>query len=252
MRSRGERLRQGAGRLWRWLFPPEVQLPAEARRSLALLYPTLDLRRITFHRGLPHVLRGRAQGVTLPDSWKPLGCHVYIRWDLWRPETRGGLSLLAHEAFHALQMQESGPSLGLMRPFLVLYLACAAGNGFVYREHPMEQHAYAVAGRRRSRFDRDLAAGAESAAVTESGLLFWRLLVQSVPGGRRATGPRRLLCALLSVPWLLAWTGAAAVLWVGWLAVTGLGAMAAVTQWAAGSLLGSDKVKANRRTGGLP
>jgi len=43
-------------------------------------------------------------------------------------------------------MQETGPGLGLVRPFVLLYLACAAGSGFRYRSHPLEIDAYRVAG----------------------------------------------------------------------------------------------------------
>jgi hypothetical protein len=220
----GRRLRQGAGRLWRRLFPPAVELPAAARERLAGIYPSLDLRRITFHRGLPwFVLRG-VGGITLPGLLSPVRCRIYVRAYFWEPETAGGFSLLVHESFHALQMQEAGPGLGLVRPFLILYLACAARNGFLYRGHPMETDAYAVAGLHGSRFERAVAAGVEPEPVASSGLRFWRKLAASTPGGR-----------LLAPFWLLAWTGAAAVLWAARLAVEGLGALAAAGLWGVGS-----------------
>lgn len=231
--GRGERLRAGAGRLWRWLFPPEVELPDSARRALAELYPTLDLERVSFHLGLPHFLRnlamkGAAEGITLPGVFSWRRCRIYIRRSSWHPETPRGLGLIAHEAFHALQMQEGGPGPGLLRPFIPLYLACAAGNGFRYTGHPMEDDAYCVAGRSGSPCDAALTAGASLAplAVRSSGLCFWRKLAASTPGG-----------ALLAPLWLLAWTAAAAVLWIAWLVVVAAGAPVAVLLRAAGSVL---------------
>lgn len=224
--GRGEELRRRAWRLWHWLFPAELELPEDARRRLAALFPTLDLRRISFHRGLPHLMRGRTEGMALPAPLSPVRCRIYVRPDCWEPDTDDGFSLLVHEAFHALQMQEAGPGLGMVRPFLILYLACAAGSGIGYSSHPMEVDAYAVAGRRRSLFERAVAAGAEPPPVTASGVRFWRRLAASAPGG-----------APLSPLWLLAWTGAAAVLAVLRLAVEGIGAVWAAGLWCAGSVV---------------
>lgn len=226
--SRGERLQAVAGRLWSWLFPPEVELPEEARRALLELYPTLDLSRVRFHLGLPHFLRNVADGITLPDVLSLRRCRIYIRPRSWRPAAPGGLGLIAHEAYHALQMQEAGPGLGLVRPFIVLYLACAAGNGFRYSGHPLEDDAYGVAGRSYCPFEEACAASRPLApiAVRSSGLDFWRRLKVSAPGG-----------ALFMPVWLLAWTGATTVLWVAWLLVVSVGAPIAVLAGAAGSLL---------------
>jgi hypothetical protein len=228
MESRGERLRALAGRFWGWLFPPEVELPEDARRVIAELYPTLDLGRVRFHLGLPHFLRNVADGITLPGVLSPRLCRIYIRPRSWRPASPNGLGLLAHEAYHALQMQEAGPGLGLVRPFIVLYLACAAGNGFRYAGHPMEDDAYCVAGRSHCPFEGACAAGQPLAplAVRSSGLDFWRRLTASAPGG-----------ALFMPVWLLAWTGATTVLWGAWLLVVSVGAPIAALTGAVGSLL---------------
>ena len=229
MKMRGERLRTEARRLWRWLFPEEVELPEEARRTLTALYPALDLGRVRFHRGLPHLLAGIASGITLPGVLSARLCRIYIQPWYWRPDTLDGLDLLAHEAFHALQMQEAGPGLGLVRPFIILYLACAAGNDFLYRGHPMEDDAYRVAGRRGSLFASTCACGgaAEEAAVQTSGLAFWRRLAASAPGEAFGTPV-----------WLLAWTGAAALLWLAWLATVGAGVLTAGAVWLSGACLG--------------
>jgi hypothetical protein len=200
-----------------------IELPETARRRLAVLYPSLDLRRVTFHRGLPWFTR-RVGGITLPGHLSPVRCRIYVQSYLWSPDTDDGFSLLAHEAFHALQMQEAGPGLGLVRPFIILYLACAAGNGFLYRGHPMEVDAYAVAGHRRSLYEQAVDAGADPEPVASSGLRFWRKLAASTPGGMP-----------LAPLWLLAWTGAAAVLWAARLAVEGAGAVLASVLWMLGS-----------------
>jgi hypothetical protein len=231
--GRGERLRERARRLRAWLFPPRLELPEATRCRLSALYPALDLDRVSFHRGLPHFLRGVAHAMALPAPLSPSRCRIYIHGWLWEPETDDGFSLLAHEAFHALQMQEAGPGLGLVRPFIILYLACAARNGFLYRGHPMEEDAYAVAGRRRSRVERALAAGEEPVPVPASGVAFWRKLAASTPGG-----------AALAPLWLLAWSSATAVLWLAKLAVEGAGALAVAAAWGLGaSATGLDRAR---------
>ena len=164
--------------------------------------------------------------MVLPAPLSTSRCRIYIRPDCWQPETDDGFSLLAHEAFHALQMQETGPGLGMVRPFLILYLACAAGNGFRYVGHPMEEDAFAVAGRWLSQFEKAVAAGTEPPPVPASGVSFWRKLAASAPGG-----------VLLSPLWLLIWTAATVVLAVARLAVEMMGAGWAAALWSAGSAL---------------
>jgi hypothetical protein len=205
-----------AERLQRWLFPPEVELPEPARRVLQSVYPTLDLRGLRFHLGIPHVFNLFAiQGITLPGKVFPRRTRIYIEPRYWQPGSVEGLGLLLHEAYHALQLQEAGPGIGLLRPFLVLYLACAAGNRFRYAGHPMEDDAYRLAGDRESLFEslfhgKEVShEGCECLATPGSGLRFWERLAESAPGGRR-------LPSLLRVPWaalwLLVWTTAVAVL----------------------------------------
>jgi len=216
-------LHQAGRRLWQRLFPPAVELPEAAVRRLAALYPTLALRRVTFHRGLPWFTQRGVGGITLPGLLSPVACRIYIRPQLWQPDTGEGFSLLAHEAFHALQMQEAGPGLGLVRPFLILYLACAARNGFRYAGHPMEADAYAVAGEWESLVERETAAGREPPPVSASGLRFWRKLAESTPGS-----------PLLSPLWLLLWTAAVIVLWLARLMLEGAGAVLAAGLGGAG------------------
>lgn len=233
MEPLGERLRNRARSLWRWLVPEEVELPEETRRALAALYPKLDLRRVSFHRGLPHFLHRTANGMALPGVLSARHCRIYIQPEYWRPDTVNGLGLLAHEAFHALQMQESGPGLGLVRPFIVLYLACAARNGFLYKGHPLEVDAYRVAGRRNSLFECACTARQpDSVVVPESGVAFWRRLAESAPGG-----------VILAPFWLITWTVSTAILWLAWLLTVSLGSLAAGAMWLAGTLLGAKGVE---------
>jgi hypothetical protein len=216
-----------AERLQRWLFPPEVELPEPARQILRLVYPTLDLRTLRFHLGIPHFFNLFAiQGITLPGKVFPRRTRIYIEPRYWQPGSVDGLGLLLHEAYHALQLQEAGPGIGLLRPFLVLYLACAAGNRFRYEGHPMEDDAYRVAGDRESLFE-SLFHGKEVSpeecgclATPASGLQFWRRLAESAPGRLP-----RFLRVLWAVLWLLLWTAIVAVLALAKGLVEGVGAV---------------------------
>src|SRR5262245_54682275 len=201
-----ERLRAAAQALRHSFFPPRIELPQGLAHLLRIVYPRLDLRRVSFHRGMPHLLGWTANtAITLP-AFAPRGGRVYLRPSAWDPGSAYGLGLVLHEAFHLLQLQESGWGLGLARPFVVLYLACAAGNGFRYRGHPMETEAFRVAGGRRSRFETavdpallplpylagepgcdcpdldELARCCAPAVAEASGIAFWRKLALSTPG----------------------------------------------------------------------
>jgi hypothetical protein len=216
-----------AERLQRWLFPPEVELPEPARRVLQSVYPTLDLGSLRFHLGIPHVFNLIAiQGITLPGRVSPRRVRIYVEPRFWNPGSVDGMGLLLHEAYHALQLQESGPGIGLLRPFLVLYLACAAGNRFRYAGHPMEDDAYRVAGDRaslfESRFERQeiTAEDCGCLATPASGLQFWQRLAASAPGRL----PRFLRIPWAGI-WLLLWTAIVAVLALGKGLVEGVGAV---------------------------
>lgn len=243
-------MRETGRRLWRWLFPPEVELPAGARRVIAALLPALDLGRVSFHLGLPHLasLTGSV-AITLPA---PLSRRVRIyvdprHWDPGHPENLG---TLIHEACHALQAQESGWLWGPFQPFLVLYFAAGAANRFRYRGHPMEEAAYCLAGRPGSRFESTFAAWRDDFAVLEdrcgglavpASVRFWRDLACSTPFVRRLAAAEPLTAALLLplpvVVWLLLWSGAVGVAWLARLLFEGAGAVAAGTIWGLGSFV---------------
>ncbi len=227
----------------RLVLPPAVELPEETVRILRTVYPGLDLDRVSFHRGLPHFLRKPTiAGMALPAPLSPRRTRIYIQPSDWSPGTVEGLGLILHEAFHALQIQEAGPGLGLIRPFIVLYLACSAGKRFRYGRHPLEVDAYVVAGRRRSSFESTFHRGGvtpEACAclqVSTSGLDFWRRLAFSLPGWKwavrlRKTRPAPAMGALaLLAPavglWLLFWWTVVAVLGLAKMLVEGVGAVA--------------------------
>lgn len=227
-----------ADRLQRWLFPPEVEPPEPALRVLRTVYPTLDLEALRFHLGIPHVFNLFAiQGITLPGRVSPRRTRIYIHPRFWDPGSVDGLGLLLHEAFHALQLQEAGPGIGLLRPFLVLYLACAAGNHFRYAEHPMEEDAYLLEDRFKSRFRKAevTAEGCECLATPGSGLQFWERLAESAPGAGRL--PRFLLLPWAAL-WLVLWTAIVAVLALAKGLVEGIGALAVAVLRAAAAVAG--------------
>jgi hypothetical protein len=189
---------------------------------------------LRFHLGIPHVFNLFAiQAITLPAKVRPWRTRIYVQPQFWDPGSAEGLGLILHEAFHALQIQEAGPGVGLLRPYLVLYLACAAGNGFRYAGHPLEDDAYRVAGDWESPFESSFRGPAASRdfawlATPASGLRFWERLAGSTPGWRRS-GRWRFLLVPWAGLWFLLWTAVAAVLAVAKVTVEGVGAMV----WAA-------------------
>ncbi len=257
----GTALQERGREIWQWFFPPRVALPEGARRVLGSLYPGLDLNAVTFHLGLPHFLRlAGAVAITLPALLAPRRTRVYVASHRWQPESVEGLGTLAHEAYHALQAQEAGWGVGPFRPFLLLYLACAASNGFRYHGHPMEEDAYVLAGKRRSRFEKTfvgahpeaIETGAAGLAAASSELRFWRKLAASTPvacrcfyGASDGASPRPaawlwLLGGLGALPvglWLLLWGAAGALVWLGRVLVESVGAAVAGLLWGLGALL---------------
>lgn len=250
MSGPGSRLKARARRVWRWFFPEEAALPEEARKVLRAVFPRLDLDAVSFHRGMPHFVRlFGSQAITLPDLLVPRRTRVYFDPPYLDPGSVDGLGTVVHEAYHALQVQDSRWGIGPLRPFIVLYFACGAANGFRYHGHPMEDDAYALAGARRSPFEcaacfEPPLRVAERLAVPASGLRFWGKLARSTPGVGRFLRPetRRLgLAVPLAFPlvtlWLLLWSGAAAIAWLARLLVETAGVVAAGALWTAGALL---------------
>jgi hypothetical protein len=237
----GAALQDRARRLWRWFFPERVEPPPEALAVIRAVYPTLDLGAVSFHAGVPHLIRlVGSLAITLPAVMAPRRTRVYVAPRGWDPADVEGLGTLVHEAYHALQVQETGWGFGPLRPFLVLYFAHGAANGFRYHGHAMEEDAYRVAGRRHSPFEAAChacgappieAVGQAELATPSSGLRFWRGMARSL-----AFAPSFLAVPLLPL-WLLTWTGAASLVWLGRLLVEAFGAGAAGLLWVAGAIL---------------
>jgi hypothetical protein len=240
-RGSGRRLQDRARRLWRWLFPARIEPPPEVARILRAVYPALDLGAVSFHLGVPHLIRllGSA-AIVLPHPLTPRRTCVYLEPGAWDPESVEGLGTLIHEGYHALQAQEARRGFGPLCPYLVLYFAQGAANGFRYSGHPMEDDAYELAGRRGSRFETAFAGRrpVEAAAIERAGLAtassgvrFWRGLARSLPSSPFAL-------PLLPL-WLLAWTGVVSFLWIARLLIEGAGSAAAGLLWGIGNVLGS-------------
>ncbi len=253
---------------------------SELLAVLREVYPRLDLARVTFHLGMPHLLKmGPYQAITLPATFGVRNVSIFVRRGSFRPDTVHGLGLLVHEAFHALQIQDAlgGWGLGLVRPFPILYLACAAANRFLYEGHPLETDAYVQAGKRASRFEmhcRSCSGGEEhppdpaslfgvaELVVEASGLAYWRKAWASAglrwfgrlvaalrrgwqtPGKRPAVSlgfvllsPLAVLGALWLAVWLAVWAGATAILWLLQVLVVALAAGAAGVLYTLGTLL---------------
>ena len=244
--------RERARRRWKWFFPPEVPLPAEAESLLRTLYPTLRLDRLRFHLGLPHLVRlTGSEAITLPALLAARRVRIYFQPRAWSPGSIEGLGTLAHEAFHALQVQESAWGIGPFRPFLWLYFACGAANGFRYHGHSMERDAYELAGRGTSAFEAHLrhAHGEEPCAHFDppraalvaaplarpsADLRFWLRLAGSTPWlGRRLRweGEGGRAGAIFAAPfvalWLSLWIVAVLGVWLAILLIEGAGVVSA-------------------------
>lgn len=259
----GRRLEAAGEKVRSWFFPEPVPLTPELERMFGVVYPRLDPRRFSFHRGFPHFVKlSPNQAITLPATFSTRQVRVYIHPDYWQPESLRGRGLFLHEAFHILQVQDvwQGRGLGFLRPFTVLYFACGAANRFRYDGHPMESDAYRIAGYPSSLFEQtapdpfelDHFCGSCHHVVTpESGIDFWGKLVASTPGfsrlaaaSRKLSGPAdsatrlrsflallpalplALLGFLVAVVWLGLWTAAAALVGLAQMLVEGIGATA--------------------------
>jgi len=207
---------------------------------LRAVYPGLDLGAVAFYQGIPHLIGHLGgQAITIPALFARRRTCIYVDSPYWDVESVEGIGTLVHEAYHALQAQECGWGLGPLRPFLLLYFAHGAANRFRYHGHPMEEEAFELAGRRRSRFETAFAAepphpevvAREGLATAASGPRFWPGLARSLP-----LAPRFLALPLLPF-WLLFWAGAVSLVWTARLFVEGAGAFAAAFLWGSGALV---------------
>jgi hypothetical protein len=198
-------------RVWRRFFPKRIEPDGCVLDLLGLVYPTVDWGRVRFHDGWPHLIGlSPNAAITLPDTYTPHRVRVYLKPGRWNPCSRSGLGLIVHEGFHVLQIRDvlGGLGLGFARPFIVQYLASWAAIGFRYDGHPMEDAAYAVAGRSTSIFEgccgptrrpcdcsslpptvdetglRNLGTDRAQVVQRSSGIDFWRDMMHGTPGLR--------------------------------------------------------------------
>ncbi len=103
----------------------------------------------------------------------------------------------------------------------------------------MEEEAFQLAGRHRSRFETACATerphpeivARAGLATAASGPRFWPGLARSLP-----LAPRFLALPLLPF-WLLFWAGAVSMVWIARLVVEGAGALVAAFFWGTGAFL---------------
>jgi len=149
------RLLHFAHRLYRGVFPERIVRTPEIEKLLQKLYPTVNWKNVRFYTGMPWFMgNGFAHAIVLPGTWHYRRIHAYF--SSYQPNTTRGISTIAHEAFHVLQYQDMGRGLGLLRGFIVYYLAdyfellfkngfkkgWVIANDIAYRQHPMEIPAY--------------------------------------------------------------------------------------------------------------
>jgi hypothetical protein len=125
--------------------PKEVRPNAGVGALLVALYPTIRWDAVTFHEGLPAVVRRFTNvAITLPAPLGTRGLQIYFAEGKWDPCSARGLGLIVHECFHVLQFQErmGGVGLGPLRGFTFQYLfrAIFEGGG---KENLYEIPAYA-------------------------------------------------------------------------------------------------------------
>lgn len=170
---------------------PAVFRPDPAAEALlASAFPRLDLGRVEFRLGLPWFLRASSwvRAITLPHAWRSGRTVIHFRE---RPAGRAeDLALLAHECFHALQVQEAREAWRIPwpNPFLTAYLASWSRYG--YRLHPLEVPAYEYDARFLEWADREGGAGPfpPELVVETAGFAYRDGWLRLLPAGMAALG----------------------------------------------------------------
>jgi hypothetical protein len=134
-----------------WFFPPEVPAHDCVLALLRFIYPGVNWSRVRFHDGIPPIINVGQNAITLPSPvlWEPNLVRVFFQSGLWDPCICGGmgrgLTLIVHEGMHVRQIWDTGwDGVGLIRPFIMLYLSCWVSVGFNYAANPLEVQAVAV------------------------------------------------------------------------------------------------------------
>ena len=201
--------------VWHAYFPEEINVPDCVRKLLEFLYPTINWDNVSFYDGIPYYMNGGQIAMTMPDAYSFTKIDIYFGSGKWNPCTKDGLATIVHEGFHVLQMHDvlGGAGIGMVRPFLMQYLSCYAGDGFDYNSHPMELAAYHMEGLFYGCYDGsnpicDCGAGnpvlnqanldsfkkhCAGIVQTSSGIDFWKGMAASVPGLSSISGAAQWL-----------------------------------------------------------
>jgi hypothetical protein len=119
-------------------------LPETTVARLAAHVPERNLRELQVVTGAP----GRWLPVLFRANAVTLRRRVLFRSGHYRPDTKRGLALIAHESLHVEQWRD----LGAMR-FLYQYLRGLLASGFRRDAHPLERGPIEVQRRLRALFD---------------------------------------------------------------------------------------------------
>jgi hypothetical protein len=175
-----DRLTQASRDFYHRIFPGRIPIPDGLRSLLEGMYPTIAWDSVTFHHGIPWIMRAsRPAAITLPGTFQFHRIHIYLREDLDVCDGPG-LATPVHEAFHVLQYRDllGGWGLGYLRAFITAYIACGitqgggAGNGI---EAPAYAHEAAF-----SAWNHEKREG-PGLVRTSSGIDFWGVIRQSTP-----------------------------------------------------------------------
>lgn len=131
--------------LFHWVYPEAIVLPDCVRKMLERLYPTVDWNTVTFHDGMPWIIgAGDQAGIALPRTYDLHHIDIYLHKGSWDPCSCAGLALVVHESLHALQYRDilGGWGIGFARPFIVAYLSCWSGTGGDSTGNALEKPAY--------------------------------------------------------------------------------------------------------------
>jgi hypothetical protein len=108
------------------------------------MYPTIDFDSVTFHHGIPWVMKlSSPVAITLPSTFGVHQIHIYFRDELDVCSCEG-MVVPVHESFHVLQYRDllGGWGLGYLRSFIVAYIGCGITGGGG-EENVIETPAYA-------------------------------------------------------------------------------------------------------------
>ncbi len=152
-----ERLYKQVEKLFRHVFPKQIIPDKGTLKLLEQIYPSLNLSKVHFFDGLPWFIGDAyVSGIAMPGTYNTDKVHIYLK--KYNPRTQGGLAIIVHELFHALQYQDlyKAKGIGLMRLFIVHYLSNYIrlyfkylrqyghhnANRLAYEFHPMEIPAF--------------------------------------------------------------------------------------------------------------